>query len=253
MKKNYIFLAFLFLSISSFGQTAFISEINTTDGVELTGSGGFNLDGWSIEVYNQNGTSQDSINFTSGDNLPTGAPYTAKSYSLSGISSLSGLAIFFGSSRLVVLRNGTTVINAVRYGNTIYGFTNPSGVTGIIPLGFDNPNSPNSYQYISGSGWIGLNQKSTDALNVGETLSVVKNDIEGFKMYPNPVSNGQLNITSNSWADKQVEIYSMNGQQVFSKLVKHREALDIYSLNKGIYLVRIIEEDKIATRKLVVN
>lgn len=253
MKKNYIFLTFLFLSISSFSQNVFISEINTTDGVELTGTGGFNLDGWSIEVYNQYGTSQDSINFTADDNLPTGASYTAKSYALSGISSLSGFAILLGSSRLIVLRNGTTVINAVRYGNTLYGFTNPSGVTGIIPLGFDNPNSPNSYQYISDSGWIGLNLKSTNALNAGETLYVVKNNIEGFKMYPNPVSNGQVNITSNSWVDKQVEIYNLNGQQVYNNIVKHKETLDINNLNKGIYLVRIIEEDKIATRKLVVN
>ena len=72
-------------------------------------------------------------------------------------------------------------------------------------------------------------------------------------MYSNPVSNGQLNIKSNSWADKQVEIYAISGQQICSKLVKYKEVIDIYNLKKGIYLVRIIEEEKIATRKLVVN
>ena len=253
MKKYYILFTLFFISITSFSQNAFISEINTTDGVELTGPGGFNLGGWSIEVYNQSGNLLDSMDFSTFDNLPTGSSYTAKNYSLSGITSLSGLAIIFGSSRLIVLRNGTSVVNAVRYGNIIYGFTNPSGVSGVIGLGFDNPNSPNSYQYISGSGWIGLNTKSPNTLNVGETLSVVKNNIEGFNMYPNPVSNGQLTVTSNSWADKQVDIYAISGQHVYSKLARNKETLDIYNLNKGVYVVRILEDDKIATRKLIVN
>ena len=49
------------------------------------------------------------------------------------------------------------------------------------------------------------------------------------------------------------QIYSISGQQVYNKLVKQNEVLDIYNLNKGIYLVRIEEDNKIATRKLVVN
>jgi len=253
MKKNYILFTLFIISITSFSQNIFISEINTTDGVELTGPEDFNLNNWSIEVYNQNGTSEGSISFTAGDNLPTGAPYTAKSYSITGISSLSSFAIIFGASRLIVLRNGTVVTNAVRYGNTSYGFTNPSGVSGIIPLGINSPTSPNSYQYISGNGWIGLNPKSPNALNVGETLSIVKNNIEGFKMYPNPVSNGQLNISSDNWADKHIEIFNITGQQLYNKEVTNKETINISNLNKGTYMVRINEEGKIATRKLIIN
>jgi hypothetical protein len=85
------------------------------------------------------------------------------------------------------------------------------------------------------------------------TATVTKNQIAGFTMYPNPVSNGKFVITSNTGANKQVEIYSMIGKQVYSKTVKANETIDVSNLNRGIYLLRVKEEDKIATRKLIVN
>lgn len=85
------------------------------------------------------------------------------------------------------------------------------------------------------------------------TLSVVKNQIKNFVMYPNPVSNGVLFMTSKNNTKKQVEIYALTGQQVFSKNLQTQEHLNISNLNKGIYLVRIEEDGKVATRKLVVN
>jgi hypothetical protein len=88
---------------------------------------------------------------------------------------------------------------------------------------------------------------------VAPTAAVTKNQIAGFAMYPNPVSNGKFVITSNKGANKQVGIYSMIGKQVYSKTVKANETIDVSNLNRGIYLLRVKEEDKIATRKLIVN
>ncbi|WP_456378613.1 T9SS type A sorting domain-containing protein [Lutibacter sp.] len=85
------------------------------------------------------------------------------------------------------------------------------------------------------------------------TASVVKNQIEGFSLYPNPVTNGKLYIKSNSMVTKNVEIYSMLGQQVYTKSVQPNEIIDVASLNRGIYMVRIEENGKIATRKLVIK
>lgn len=84
-------------------------------------------------------------------------------------------------------------------------------------------------------------------------LSVVKNQIENFVMYPNPVSNGVLYMSSSISLNKNVEIYSLTGQRVYSKNVQAQEPINILNLNKGIYLVKIEEAGKIATRKLVVN
>jgi len=85
------------------------------------------------------------------------------------------------------------------------------------------------------------------------TASVVKNEIEGFTLYPNPVSNGMLYMSSSSNFNKQVEIYSMLGQQVYIKSVQPKETMDVSNLNKGLYVLRIEEEGKIATRKLVIK
>jgi hypothetical protein len=72
-------------------------------------------------------------------------------------------------------------------------------------------------------------------------------------MYPNPVNNGKFVITSNNGVNKQVEIYSMIGKQVYSKTVKANEAIDVSNLNQGIYVLRVKEDAKIATRKLIIN
>ena len=85
------------------------------------------------------------------------------------------------------------------------------------------------------------------------TLSVVENQIKGFSMYPNPVVEGKFVISSNSRENKTVEIYSMLGQQVFSKSVQANETVDVSNLNNGIYLMRVTEGGKIATRKLVIK
>ena len=72
-------------------------------------------------------------------------------------------------------------------------------------------------------------------------------------MYPNPVSNGMLYMSSSSNLKKQVDIYAMNGQQVYSNSLQLEEKMNISNLTRGIYFVRIQEDGKISTRKLVVN
>jgi len=79
------------------------------------------------------------------------------------------------------------------------------------------------------------------------------NNIKGFAMYPNPVTNGEVRLTSQRNAIKQVEIYSMLGKQVFNKTVKPNETINVSNLNAGMYMMRVVEEGKIATRKLVIK
>lgn len=83
-------------------------------------------------------------------------------------------------------------------------------------------------------------------------LSVASNEIAGFAMYPNPISGGVLNITSDNNIDKQVAIYDMLGKQVVNTMTSNN-AVNISELTSGVYLVKITEEGKTATRKLVVR
>ena len=84
------------------------------------------------------------------------------------------------------------------------------------------------------------------------TLSVAKNDIEGLKVYPNPVKEGKLFISSASSAVKTVAIYNVLGAQVLKKEVTSG-LVDVSSLNKGVYVLKITEAGKTSTRKVVID
>lgn len=87
----------------------------------------------------------------------------------------------------------------------------------------------------------------------GTTLSVVKNQIENFSMYPNPVTKGELFISSATNNTKKVTIYSIIGQRVYDKKIQFKETIDISNLITGIYIVKVEEDGKIVSRKLVIN
>ena len=77
--------------------------------------------------------------------------------------------------------------------------------------------------------------------------------IEGFAIYPNPVSNGEFSIRTRNGVSKSVQIFDMLGKQVYSKEVQVNENVKVYNLNTGIYILKVQEEGRLATRKLVVQ
>lgn len=99
-----------------------------------------------------------------------------------------------------------------------------------------------------------------DELRIGTTwaevttplLSVKQNSISGLNMYPNPVSNGTLYISSDSNSAKSVEIYDILGKQVLNAKVSNN-AVNVSNLQSGAYIVKINEEGKTDTRKLIIE
>lgn len=163
--------------------------------------------------------------------------------------------------------------SGITLGNGTDAIILTSGVTEIDRVAYDAVNFPyfagksmelHLYKYDAvsnnnGSNWgsaistYGSGDFGTPGSNNDFGLSIVKNEIEDFAMYPNPANKGELHLTSQNRTEKQVEIYAWTGQLVYSKEVGYRETMNISNLNKGIYMVRIAEEGKVATRKLVVN
>ncbi|WP_418264569.1 T9SS type A sorting domain-containing protein [Flavobacterium faecale] len=97
--------------------------------------------------------------------------------------------------------------------------------------------------YFAGSGLLNV---------TATTLSVAKNNIQGLNVYPNPVKDGILFINTNSSDAKTVAIYDILGKQVVSKEVASGQ-VDVSSLNKGIYVLKITEAGKTSTRKIVIE
>ncbi len=88
----------------------------------------------------------------------------------------------------------------------------------------------------------------------GATLNVNKEIIQGFSTYPNPVNNGKLTITTSNSGEKEVMIYSVLGKRVFEqKFTGNKKEFNISHINSGIYIMKVLEGDKIATKKLVIK
>ncbi|WP_130733391.1 T9SS type A sorting domain-containing protein [Flavobacterium sp. J27] len=85
------------------------------------------------------------------------------------------------------------------------------------------------------------------------TLSTKSFDsIDGLKMYPNPLTGNILNFSSNANAAMTVQVFDVLGKEVVKGNVSNN-TFNTGNLNAGIYIVKITEEGKTATRKLVVK
>lgn len=89
-------------------------------------------------------------------------------------------------------------------------------------------------------------------------VSVDKVVFENLNIYPNPASD-ILNISSefDVLKDAQVTIYDMLGKRVYqnsSLFANSGEAtIDVSVLNNGVYLVEILKDNKIETKKIVIK
>jgi len=89
---------------------------------------------------------------------------------------------------------------------------------------------------------------------VDATASLNEKSIQGFSTYPNPVRNGKLTINTSNLEEKTVLIYSVLGKRVFEqKFTGNKKEFNISHINSGIYIMKVLEGDKIATKKLVIK
>nr|WP_240723569.1 T9SS type A sorting domain-containing protein [Flavobacterium sp. J27] len=87
---------------------------------------------------------------------------------------------------------------------------------------------------------------------VSSTNSTQEPTIEGLTIYPNPVNNGKIYITSKLGLEKKIEIFDVLGKKVFEAVVTTKE-VNISALNTGVYIVKVKEGETSATRKLIIN
>lgn len=77
-------------------------------------------------------------------------------------------------------------------------------------------------------------------------------DIADFKLYPNPAINNKVYISTKENAPKKIFIYDVLGTQVLEVTILGKE-LNLQDLDAGVYMIRVFEKDKVATRKLIVK
>ena len=74
----------------------------------------------------------------------------------------------------------------------------------------------------------------------------------GFKLYPNPAYDDVVYINTQNSALKMVVVYDVFGEIVLKDRISS-DAINIYRLVTGVYLLQVTENKKTMTRKLVVK
>jgi len=262
MKKIYIFLL---ASVFNFGyaQTTIFSEnIGTPTGTTAIADNVFQNS--SPIVFSGTADiriSTPSENYTGASGsgcVFLGGTTPAKTFIIEGVdtSNYSDIVLSFGHQKGTNAGSNELIISVSEDGTnwTQLSYTRPTGAgtsnwilitpTGIIPatanlrIKFENP--------ISNVGF-----RIDDIKLTGNSLSVKNNTIAGLKVYPNPVTSGKFFISTDANTDKYVVIYDVLGKQVVNTTAT--ESVNVSNLKTGVYIVKITEEGKTATRKLVIK
>lgn len=85
-------------------------------------------------------------------------------------------------------------------------------------------------------------------------LSIEEKNSSRFKIYPNPTKNKfEIQFEANENKEFKIQIFDLLGKQVLVNTVFSNQIIDVSTLEIGIYLIRIQNENKIETQKLIIN
>jgi len=143
--------------------------------------------------------------------------------------------------------------------NTAMGY----GIFGLDTLTAEKMNEMNLYGTFTVTfmaTYTGQPETDTDLENNTATLTVTRppNNIQVFEkglvsIHPNP-ANSTVYVQFVNTAPAKIELVNLVGQTVISQTAAAEEVkLDISNLNKGIYMVKVAQEGRTYTSKLVVK
>ena len=86
-------------------------------------------------------------------------------------------------------------------------------------------------------------------------LGTSDSELNTFSVYPNPVSNGILNINlSNDITEASVALYNLIGQRVLDGvLTTSQSILDVTNLSSGVYIVEVTSGNTTNTQRIVID
>lgn len=76
--------------------------------------------------------------------------------------------------------------------------------------------------------------------------------LEGVSLYPNPVTNGKVYISTKNDSDKNIIIFDVLGKKVLQTTITSKE-LNVSAIFPGVYIIKISEDQATATRKLIIK
>ena len=245
------------------------SPVNDSEGewFELynTTNAPIDLQGWSI-IDDNHTLEQEGFVFETSVVIPAGGYVLIAN---NGDSSLNGglptpdYVYDYVASNLT-LGNGTdgitlqcpqgTVIDSVIWDDGAT-FPDPSGKSMSL-----NDNALNATDNDNGANWseatasYGNDGQFGTPGTANNPNSINHNEIEGFSVYPNPVNDGNILIKTTGSSTKEVNIYNVLGEIVYSTTFTGTQTtINLKNMHTGIYVIKVQEGTKVSTGKLVVK
>jgi Secretion system C-terminal sorting domain len=149
--------------------------------------------------------------------------------------------------------NGDTAL--VNYLNAQYDAGAVEGDYVFLRLNVDDPAT-------TGAHYFGVDDGSTAnaptlSISINNALSVDNVEKSTLKLYPNPVTDGRLTITSNGFSNNsKLNIFSITGQLVHSENVEVNSTHSFnttLNLKSGVYIVKLQDGTRSKTQKLIIQ
>src|SRR5574344_25009 len=136
--------------------------------------------------------------------------------------------------------------------NETSAFTNINS----IPVTVDTSWVEFTYAFPAGTQYVAIQYVSTDVfalfiddVTIQTTVGISENATSQVAVLPNPATN-VLNVPADGY--KTIEIVNLLGQVVYSNNVTEATMqINVRDLNKGIYFVRLANENGVATQKFI--
>ncbi len=113
--------------------------------------------------------------------------------------------------------------------------------------------SPSDDYYIGFQGTSGYGYGITvDDVCVDASMSVNDSQILDVMIYPNPVEDNYVTITSPVNGLKNIEVFDINGRRVMDTTINNN-TLDVSSINSGFYMIKVTIDGQTKISKLVIR
>lgn len=84
-------------------------------------------------------------------------------------------------------------------------------------------------------------------------LGVDENFADQLQLYPNPVADGIVYITSPISSEMQVVVFDVSGKKVIETILGSDNQLNVNTLNAGVYMLQLTQDGISATKKLAIK
>ncbi|MCD0466673.1 cadherin-like beta sandwich domain-containing protein [Flavobacterium sp. ENC] len=235
-----------------------IVKINTDNKIEITGL----TPGTSYQVI--------VMEFGGDPNLPsylsttnTGNPATVTT--LSNLATLSSLTLSAGKLDPVFSSETTDYVAKVPNAVSIIDITPiATDITAAIKVNGEIVSSGKVWQWgdlgdsasnnviVTVTAQDGTEKTYTLTIERDKSLAVTENKLESFSVYPNPVKEGTIFVQTQSASSKDIKIFDILGKCVLSVQTQSKE-LNVEGLQKGVYILKVNQDGKSATKKMIIE